>query len=279
MPEPHGFCSLFCCPIWHVAAFLTSHWCVKSFRLLVKSLAEQVVNLILMRDVLGNCLCSAKHSGFCSTSSCVHQGDKVLLCLSGLHSFPLLIQRCFGEQQDMAGLRLRNGKGPSLCGCLSIFISCLQGKRSEVARRLCVMCLGEEEDAECAVQGRLRQSRQLPGHCWEFQHKRCEGGSRLTLHWAARWDCPMDESSKGTIMQENCWGLLTLRIGLHSGNAMAPAAGGKNGTWRICPWADLLLHPSFTSCFQKIGPRTMVSILVQLCHCYMASLWHCSQTG
>lgn len=98
MPEPHGFCSVFCCPVWPVAAFLTSHRCVKSFRLLVKSLAEKVVNLILMRAVLGNCLCSAKHSGFCSTSSCVYQGDKFLLWLSGLHFFPLLIRQCFGEQ-------------------------------------------------------------------------------------------------------------------------------------------------------------------------------------
>lgn len=89
MPEPHGFCSLFCCPVWPVAAVLTPHWCIKSFRLLVNSLAEQVVNLFLMSAALGNCLCSAKHSGLCLTSSCEHQGDKFLLCLSGLHFFPV----------------------------------------------------------------------------------------------------------------------------------------------------------------------------------------------
>lgn len=87
MPEPHGFCSLFCCPVWPVAAFLTSHWCVKSFRLLANSLAEQVVNLFLMKAVLDNCLWSAKYSGLCSTSGREHQGDKLLLCLSGLHFF------------------------------------------------------------------------------------------------------------------------------------------------------------------------------------------------
>lgn len=65
----------------------------------------------------------------------------------------------------------------------------------------------------------------------------------------------MDGSSKGTVMQENCSGLLTVRIALHSGNAVVPAAGGKSGTWRMCPWADLLLQPSFTDCFQKIGPQ------------------------
>lgn len=47
---------------------------------------------------------------------------------------------------------------------------------------------------------------------------------------------------------------------------MDPAAGGKSGTWRMCPWADLLLQPSFTNCFQKTGPRTVASVLVQLCH-------------
>lgn len=166
-------------------------------------------------------------------------------------------------------------RGPSLCGCLSISISCLLGKGSEAARRLCVTCLGEEEDAEPVVPGQT-QAEQSGSH--KFQHKRSEGGSRLTLHRGARWDCSMGACSKGTVMQEYCWGLLTLRTALHSGNATAPAAGGKSGTRRMCPWADLLLQPSFPSCCQKTGPRTMTSVLVQLCHCYMESLWHCSQT-
>lgn len=130
------------------------------------------------------------------------------------------------------------------------------------------------------------QGRQVPGRAasclgtagsHEFQHKWCEGGSRLTLHQGGKLDCSVDESSKGTVMQENSWGLLTLRIALHSGNAMASAAGGKSGAWRMCPWADLLLQPSFTSCFQKMGARTMTSVLVQLCYCYLACLWHCFQ--
>lgn len=81
MPEPHGFCSLFCCPVWPAAVFLTSHWCIKSFGLRVNSLAEQVVSFFLMRAVLDNCLFSAKHSGFCSASSCEHQGNKFSLCV------------------------------------------------------------------------------------------------------------------------------------------------------------------------------------------------------
>lgn len=89
----------------------------------------------------------------------------------------------------------------------------------------------------------------------------------------------MDGSSKGTVMQEDCWRLLTVRIALHSGNAVVPAAGGKSGTWRMCPWAVLLLQPSFTSCFQKLRPRTMTSVLVHLCHCYMASLWALSSNN
>lgn len=52
-------------------------------------------------------------------------------------------------------------RGSLLCGCLSICIICLLGKRSEVARRLCVMCLGEEEDAEHVVPGET-QAEQPP---------------------------------------------------------------------------------------------------------------------
>lgn len=73
----------------------------------MNSLAEQVVNLFLLRAVLDNCLCSAKHSGLCSTSSCEHQDDEFLLCLN--HGvFCLSIQQCFGEQKGKAGLRLRS---------------------------------------------------------------------------------------------------------------------------------------------------------------------------
>lgn len=47
----------------------------------------------------------------------------------------------------------RFARGLSLCGVLSISMSCLLGEQSEVARRLCVVCLGEEEDAERGVPG------------------------------------------------------------------------------------------------------------------------------
>lgn len=47
-------------------------------------------------------------------------------------------------------------RGPSLCGVLSLSMSCLLGKRSKVSRRLCVVCLGEEEDAEHVVPGQTQ---------------------------------------------------------------------------------------------------------------------------
>lgn len=47
-------------------------------------------------------------------------------------------------------------RGPSLCGCLSISISCLLGEQTDVARTLCVTCLGEEEDAELVVPGQTQ---------------------------------------------------------------------------------------------------------------------------
>lgn len=64
----------------------------------------------------------------------------------------------------------------------------------------------------------------------------------------------MDESSKGTVMQENCWGLLTLRTALHSGNAMAAAAGGQSGAQRMCSWADLLYSLPSPAAVKKWGP-------------------------
>lgn len=135
----------------------------------------------------------------------------------------LLIQQCLGEQKDTAGLRLRSwcrwwwrgavkvkrwfASGPSQCSCVSISISCMLtqlaggvewvgkraciqnscdrfGKWSEVATRLRVTYLSEEEDAGRVV---TEQGSQLPWCCWESRVlTRAVQGRHVACLWGWR---------------------------------------------------------------------------------------------
>lgn len=156
-------------------------------------------------------------------------------------------------------------------------------KQSEVTKGLCVMYLGEQGAAGCVVAWQ--------GRCWgvagshKFRHRQCQGGMWLVLGAGVTPSCKL-----GLFHRNWCWkfkghiyGRLLKAINYKDYLAprkYLPPSAGASVTYReylcrlICPYS--LPLPAAISHCQKTGPRVVTPVLVQLCHCYMASLWHCS---
>ena len=118
-----------------------------------------------------------------------------------------------------------------------------------------------------------------------FQHRRCEGTTWLVVGAGVT---PAREVGLfhrtllvSKVQRAHSWKKTLLRA-INNNDCLAPrkCLGSSSccgsGAHRISLQAYLLLQPSFISCCQKTGPRAMTSALVQLCHCYMVSLGHCS---